>query len=198
MKIGYFETLPHHKDENKSMRKQSDPQPLSSSVQEKIEQANRLYRLHGDTLRRDPSISSLLREVQSCIDNTNMTMLAYGVVSECKHCEEEEGGSCCGMGIENKYEPALLLINRLMGISLPTQGQSQNSCCFLRENGCLLAARHVLCVNYICEKLRNKLTREELIGLQSCAGEELDRLFFLHEAIKKYIRTQDRCSMRGL
>ena len=116
-------------------------------------------------------------------------MLALGVVAECKHCEEEEGGSCCGAGIEDRYGPVLLLLNLLLGASLPTQVRSRNSCYFLGERGCLLAARHVLCVNYICEKLRKKLTREELIRLQSCAGQELDTLFFLHEATKKYMKT---------
>jgi hypothetical protein len=65
-----------------------------------------------------------------------------------------------------------------------------NSCYFLGEYGCLLTARHVLCVNYICKKLQKKLTRDELIELQPCAGEELDTLFILHEAIKKRMRIQ--------
>ncbi len=116
-------------------------------------------------------------------------MLTLGVVAECKKCEEEEGGSCCGAGIEDKYEPVLLLINHLLGPFLPTEAPSKNDCYFLGEKGCLLTARHVLCVNYICEKLQKKLTMEELVGLQNCAGEELDTLFLLHEAIKKKIRT---------
>ena len=116
-------------------------------------------------------------------------MFSLGVFAECKHCEEEEGGSCCGVGIEKRYNPVLLLINLLLGISLPTRVRDQNSCYFLGETGCLLDVRDVLCVNYICQKLRKKLTREELIAMQSCAGEELDTVFILHEAIKKHIRT---------
>ena len=115
-------------------------------------------------------------------------MLKLGVVAECKHCEEQEGGSCCGTGIENKYDVELLLVNLLLEVSLQDQQVSQNSCYFLGEEGCKLTARHVLCVNYICNKLQKKLTREELLELQTCAGEELDTLFFLHEAIKKKIR----------
>lgn len=180
------------------MRKESDSQPTSSSVQEKIGQAHKLYTICGDSLRQDPSIRSLLLRLQNRIENTRKTMVDFGVFAECKHCEEEEGGSCCGAGIENRYNPVLLLINLLLGNSLPTQIRSRNSCYFLGEHGCLLTARHVLCVNYICDTLQKKLPREELITLQSCAGEELDTLFFLHEAIKKHVKTEDHFVARRL
>jgi hypothetical protein len=160
------------------------------SIYEKIEQAHNLFQTCGDSLRQNPSILTLLNKLHECIENTKDSMLKLGVVTECKHCEEKEGGSCCGTGIENKYDVELLLVNLLLKGSLRDQQSSQNSCYFLGEKGCKLTARHVLCVNYICEKLQKKLTREELIELQTCAGEELDTLFFLHEAIKKHIRTQ--------
>ena len=162
------------------------------SIEEKIEQAHTLLNTCGSSLTEDPSIHTLLKKLRECIDNTNQRMLKLGVVAECKHCEEQEGGSCCGTGIENKYDVELLLVNLLLEASLRDQQSSQNSCYFLGEKGCKLTARHVLCVNYICEKLQRKLTREELIELQTGAGEELDNLFFLHEAIKKRIRKQGR------
>ena len=171
------------------MSKESVSQTSSPTIQEKIEQAQDLFETCGDSLRQNPSIGTLLNKLQECIENTKDTMLKLGVVAECKHCEEQEGGSCCGTGIENKYDVELLLVNLLLEGSLRDQQFSQNSCYFLGEKGCKLTARHVLCVNYVCEKLQKKLTREELIELQTCVGEELDALFFLHEAIKKHIRT---------
>ena len=172
------------------MRKQSEGRATSPTIQEKIEQAQDLFETCGDSLRLNPSIATLLNKLQECIENTKDTMLKLGVVAECKHCEEQEGGSCCGTGIENKYDVELLLANLLLEASLRDQQFSQNSCYFLGEKGCKLTARHVLCVNYICEKLQKKLTREELIELQTCAGEELDTLSFLHEAIKKKIKSR--------
>jgi len=171
------------------MGEQSQSRANPRSVQEKIQKANNLYSASGDSLIQDPSIFALLNKLQECIENTKDSMLKLGVVAECKNCEEQEGGSCCGTGIENKYDVELLLVNLLLEASLRDQQPSQNSCYFLGEKGCKLTARHVLCVNYICEKLQKKLTREELIKLQICAGEELDTLFILHEAIKKKIRT---------
>jgi hypothetical protein len=163
---------------------QSSPPP----IYEKIEQAHDLYGACGDSLRQNPPIRTLLNKLQECIENTKDSMLKLGVVAECEHCEEQEGGSCCGSGIENKYDVELLLVNLLLEASLRDQQPSQNSCYFLGEKGCKLRARHVLCVNYICQKLQRKLTREELVELQTCAGEELDTLFILHEAIKKRLR----------
>jgi hypothetical protein len=178
--------------EQRQMSKQSPSQSSPSSIQEKIEQAHNLLQTCGSSLVGDPHIHALLKNLRDCIENTNQSMVTLGVVAECKNCEEREGGSCCGSGIENKYEAVLLLINLLLGVSLENEKSSANSCYFLGKKGCTLTARHVLCVNYICQKLQKKFTREELIALQTCAGEELDTLFFLHEAIKKKMRTQGR------
>ena len=172
------------------MRREGVRQTSPLSIQEKIEQAHTLLDTCGSSLTEDPSIHALLKKLLDCIDTTKQSMLNLGVVAQCKHCEEQEGGSCCGTGIENKYDVELLLVNLLLKASLRDQQSSQNSCYFLGEKGCRLTARHVLCVNYICEKLQKKLTREELIQLQTCAGEELDTLFVLHEAIKKKIRAE--------
>lgn len=171
------------------MSKQSLSQSSPSSIYEKIEQAHNLLETCGSSLIEDPQIHALLRKLRDCIENTNQSMVTLGVVAECKNCEEREGGSCCGSGIENKYDAVLLLINLLLGFSLENEEPSGNSCYFLGEKGCKLTARHVLCVNYMCQKLHKKLPREQLISLQICAGEELDTLFILHEAIKKKIRT---------
>ncbi len=170
------------------MSKESVSQTSPPSIQEKIEQAHNLYGACGDSLRQDPSIRALLNKLQECIDNTNQRMLILDVVAECKRCEEEEGGSCCGAGIENKYDVVLLLTNLLLGGSLENGEPSGNSCYFLGKKGCTLTARHVLCVNYMCQQLQKKLAKEQLISLQTCAGEELDTLFILHEAIKKRLR----------
>jgi hypothetical protein len=175
--------------EERSMSEQNLSQSSPPSIYEKIEQAHNLFETCGRSLIEDPQIHALLRKLRDCIENTNQSMVTLGVVADCKNCEEREGGSCCGSGIENKYDVELLLVNLLLDASLRDQQPSQNSCYFLGAKGCKLTARHVLCVNYMCQKLQKKLAREQLISLQTCAGEELDTLFILHEAIKKHIRT---------
>lgn len=170
------------------MVEKSDDSSTSRTIEQKIAQAHKRLEVCGSSLKEDPSIQALLRKLRNCIENTNQSMFTLGVVAECKNCEEKEGGSCCGVGIENKYDIVLLLINLLLGCAVENHEPVGNSCYFLGKNGCKLTARHVLCVNYICDKLRKKLTREELLALQTCAGEELDTLFILHESIKKRLR----------
>lgn len=177
------------------MEKHRQNKYSSSAIDKKIEHARRLFEVWGNSFRQDPSIGALLRKLGNCIETTRQSMVTLGVAAACKNCEENEGGSCCGSGIENKYEVVLLLINLLLGCSVQDHEPFGNSCLFLGKKGCTLTARHVLCVNYICNTLQKKLTREELIALQTCAGEELDTLFLLHEAIKKKLRTQVRYSI---
>jgi len=172
------------------MVEKSDDHSTSPAIHAKIEHAHYLYEVCGDSLKQDHAIHALLKKLRDCIENTHQSMLTLGVVAECKNCEEKEGGSCCGSGIEKKYDAVLLLINLLLGSSVENHEPIGNSCYFLGKKGCKLTARHVLCVNYICEKLQKKLTREELISLQTCAGEELNTLFFLHEVIKKRLRAK--------
>ena len=133
------------------MSKQSLSQSSPSSIYKKIEQAHNLGETCGSSLMKDPHIHALLRKLRDCIENTNQSMVTLGVVAECKNCEEREGGSCCGSGIENRYDAVLLLINLLLGDSLENEESSKNSCSFLGKKGCTLTALHVLCVNYICQ-----------------------------------------------
>jgi hypothetical protein len=157
------------------------------TVREKIETARALYERHGDALAKDPGVCNLRKSLDVRIAVTNKLMVDLGVYAECKYCEEEEGGSCCGAGIENKYNPILLLANLVLGRSLPDARHCTDSCYFLGKNGCLLKVRHVLCVNYLCRKIQNALMPENLRRLQHAIGEELDTVFLFHERIKKLV-----------
>ena len=114
-------------------------------------------------------------------------MEAFGVASACRHCSEEDGDTCCGAGIENRYTPRLLLINLLLGNVFPEKRFRSNGCFFLSEKGCSLKARLVLCVNYLCPKIQGMGSSEELARLQTITGQEMDEGFLLDEAVKKFI-----------
>ena len=160
---------------------------VSSSVRDTLKQAHHLYTIWGGELKQAPFIDNLIEKLKQNISATKKAMAKIGVLKICKHCDEEEGGSCCGYGIELKYNSVLLLINLLLGVRLPKEKREPNSCFFLGENGCLLLSRHVLCVNYFCALIKSKLTSNELMQIQSIAGEELYTVFKLHEAIKLFI-----------
>ncbi len=161
--------------------------PSPSTIVETLKQAHYLHETWEKKLKKEPAIDNLIEKLKQDIAATQHAMRTFGVLKICKQCEEKEGGSCCCQGIELKYNAMLLLINLILGVSFPKKNYSPNSCFFLGEKGCVLIARHVLCVNYLCSQIKRKLTTDELIQLQNIAGEELYTAFKLHDAIKNFI-----------
>jgi hypothetical protein len=159
----------------------------SLTIREKIARARDLLDAWAAELRAQGPVRDSLGQLQACIEASREVMLELGVVGECRRCEEVEGGSCCGSGIENRYNEVLLLINLLLGVSLPEGTGRPRSCHFLGETGCTLLARHTLCVNYLCARLRQRLTPAQLSRLQDASGEELETEFRCYETIKRFL-----------
>ncbi len=156
-----------------------------ASARETIAEAIRLHSKWVHVFGQDERIVSLLREMAESAAASARVMVRVGVSEICMRCETEEGGSCCGAGIESKYSRVLLLANLLMGAGLPRRRLFRDSCYFLGDHGCTLTARHVLCVNYLCSRIRHALSLEELWELQETTGREMDLLFTLNEVLKK-------------
>ncbi len=162
--------------------------PLSAHmIRKKIKEAHDIFSLWGEALQRDPNIISLLKSSELKIAASAKAVHESGVFTVCQHCSDEDGESCCGAGLENKYTPRLLLINLLLGVTLPEKRLMSKGCFFLSENGCGLKMRQVLCVNYLCLKIQRMLPSDGLAALQKITGEEMDVGFILHEAVKKFI-----------
>jgi hypothetical protein len=159
-----------------------------SSINQKIESAQDLYAVWGGDLRRDPAIGDLLGKLERNIRKSQEAMLSLGIVEACKRCDEVEGGSCCGAGLENKFDKFLFLINLLLGVSLPEYHSRPDSCYLLTSRGCILKARLVLCVDYLCPKILGGLRRDELIRLQMISGDELVTVFMLYDAVKRFFK----------
>lgn len=147
--------------------------------------AHRLYNTFGQTLREDNNLKSLLYQLDTKIENTQKE--AIGVGRECADCAVSGEGTCCGKRTGYKCDSILLLINLLLGKSLPTQALDPHLCYFLTKQGCILRARHVICVNFLCNRLRKNIPHEKLVRLQEVTGKELNTLFILEEYIKKKI-----------
>lgn len=157
---------------------------LSSPIEEKIAWAENCYEKYGRRLFEDRTITDLLARLQRDIQGSRKEMTAAGIVDLCRECELNEGGSCCGAGLENKYDGWLLLINLLLNVRLPEKRHDPKSCFFLGNTGCMLQARHVICVNYVCKKITDRIDPEAIKALREKEGEELNALFLLHERIK--------------
>ena len=110
---------------------------------------------------------------------------------QCLSCEVDDGGSCCGAGLEDKYDGVLLLLNLLLGVRLPRKRFESRSCYFLGEKGCLLLARHVICVNYLCRRITERVDPQRIASLRTKEGAELELLFHLYEGIRKLMKKSE-------
>lgn len=162
---------------------------LSSPIEEKIVWADYYLQNFGGQLLKDESIVDLLNRLRSAIYYSHREISDAAIADICRECEQNEGGSCCGAGLENRYDGWLLLINLLLETRLPRKRYDPESCFFLGETGCLLKARHVICVNYLCKKITDRIDPQKIMALQEKEGEELGILFLLNERIKRLIRS---------
>ena len=164
--------------------------PISANrpVKERIAWAELCFRESGALLLGDQKVAGLLAEFNSAVKFSRKKMDQSGVVALCRECDREEGGSCCGIGLEEKYDAWLLLINRLLGVDLPGKRQQKDGCFFLGKNGCLLKARHVICINYVCKKITTNVQSSVLNDLREMEGQEITSLFMLNEQVKRVFR----------
>lgn len=169
---------------------QADEISLESPIDAKVVWAENCHQVIRDELFRDKKVVKLLETVKQAIHASQQGMAEAGVADECKNCEEREGGSCCGAGLEDRYDGALLLINLLLGIKLPKKRYDPSGCYFLGQKGCSLLARHVICVNYLCKRITDRVDPKKIAALREKEGVELERLFFLHERIKQIMKAE--------
>lgn len=158
---------------------------LSSPIEEKIAWAEQAYRETGPRLSVHPETSILIERFEAATAASRRMMQESGIMGICRECDQREGGSCCGKGIEDRYSGVLLLINLLLEHPLPHRRYDPAGCFFLGPSGCVLSARHVICVNYLCNKATNSVPSKHLSSLRDCEGEELLVLFLLEERVKK-------------
>ncbi len=154
----------------------------------KITKAYELHEKFGNLLLQDKDFKNLLIKLDEKIENTRKKMIEIGVVRECADCAINGEGTCCGERTAHKCDTIILLVNLILGINLPTYNENPDLCFFLSEDGCILRARPVICVNYICNRLRYNIPHEQLVILQNIGGEEITTLFMIEEFVKKKIQ----------
>lgn len=157
-------------------------------TEDKIAWAEDCCQSRSAQLLGENHIFDLCDRLRQAIRDSQEQLRASGVAQACRQCDRLEGGSCCGAGLEKHYDPWLLLINLLLGVKLPNQRRSPKECFFLGNSGCLLPARHTICINYICKGIENRIDSHSIRELRQKEGEELATLFLLKESIKKALK----------
>ena len=161
---------------------------LERPIEDKMAWAKATFLGERTRLLADTNLVDLLEALKNAIPRSRENMLRTGIVDLCRHCEEKEGGSCCGAGLENHFSGILLLMNLLLGVTLPQEREEPSSCFFLSPTGCRLLARHVLCINYVCNKITSRINSDQLASLREAEGAEILFLFQVNEKLKKLVK----------
>ena len=161
---------------------------LDSPVEAKISWANACFDREKSRLLVNERLVELLESLRTAVRRSREHMLRCGIVDCCRECEKKEGGSCCGAGLEKHYSGTLLLVNLFLGVTLPRKREDPSGCFFLSRTGCRLLARHVVCINYVCDKITSKIKPDQLAALREAEGEETLLLFHVNETLKELVR----------
>ena len=160
---------------------------LKGYILSEIAEAERLYASHGAAIARDGELARLLSVYNETIPRRETLMEEMGVGAACAVCASGEKGSCCFPGIERGYERVLLLINLLMGCSLPRSPHVPDSCLFVGAAGCTLKARYYFCLHYFCPHLQTLLGSGPIQKVLTAVGEELSAGWDLEQALRRWL-----------
>ena len=157
-------------------------------IREKIALAERLHALYRKDLEGDPVLAGLLRSYGQAVEESWWLMHRGRIPEICYNCATREpGGGCCGQGVDDWYDPYLLLMNLLMGIELKKERTFKGCCIFLGDSGCTLKARYHFCVNYLCSRITGAMEPEELEALRATYGRELYLAWLIERRLMEMI-----------
>jgi len=159
------------------------------TIEEKVNWAREQFALCQGLFFSDPKLLELVTAFRNAVGSSHTEMQEAGIAHICRRCETEAGGSCCGAGIEDRYDQWILIANLLLGVNLQEARWKQDSCFFLGPNGCTLVARHPICVNYLCKDVTEQVAQEKIIRMRQKEGEELELLFLICERIKRIVKS---------
>ena len=172
--------------------------PDEGPIDEKIAWAANRFQAQGVDLLRDKEVGTLLKKLREAIHASHEERADAGIMERCRRCDRQEGGTCCGRGLENKYTGVILLINLLLGHSMPSRRYDPAGCFFLGKEGCRLLAREVICINYLCKSITDRVDPRKMIPLREKEGIEIGLLFQLNDLIKKKLRQDKTAQLNGL
>lgn len=163
-------------------------QPVEPGLHRRMALARELFAAHGAALAADPQVARLLAEYHQAILRSHGLMRGEEAFAACADCAGEDGGaSCCFQGAEEWYGELLLLINLLLGVELPGRGEGGQDCFFNSPQGCRLAARFAICLNFFCPQLGERLGEAKLLALRQAVGRELLAGEALEGALRRWL-----------
>ncbi len=152
-------------------------------LDEKIKRVTEFFERYKEALAKDALLNELLERYKEAFRHTQEAYVRVGVDRLCASCGKTQK-VCCGLGMELYCEDALLVLNLYQGYQFPERRLQDHWCYFLREDGCSLLIRPLLCRNFFCDEIQEVLPHEDLVYLQEALGPEAEVLFALLERTK--------------
>lgn len=153
---------------------------INSPVEDKILWAEEIFQDTDFT-----HLAEELEKLKEAIERSRTVMNEKGIFKACSECGDK---SCCGEGIEQRFDATILILNLLLGVKLPHKREIKHGCFFLSNRGCKLKVREIICINYLCKKIYEEVEIDDIIEVQRICGEEIDLIFRLSEEIKRKIK----------
>jgi len=166
-------------------------QPGEPGLPRRLAAARELHAIHGAALYAEVEIGRLLAEYYQAILRSQDMMRREQAFAACAVCAGKDGGaSCCFAGAEEWYGEALLLINLMLGVELPGEGEGGQDCFFNGPQGCRLLAHFAICLNFFCPELSQRLGPDKLAQLRRLVGRELVADEALEGALLRWFRAR--------
>ena len=143
---------------------------FSGTTEEKLNSMEMLFTLHHTRLLADEQVTGSLALLDKYAAELSGHMTAMNMDSLCCSCASRAGGGCCSSYMEANSDVLLLLMNRLHGITVVSQPNREDDCCFLGDQGCILPIKPMFCLNYNCSHIHNRATEAEMRTLEQLAG----------------------------
>jgi hypothetical protein len=161
---------------------------INQGVRRNLREAQRLLRLYAFKLDKEAWSSLLLYRYRQAIGQTNEMMEKLGVAGACGGCAQKGAGSCCFLGVENKYDEMLLLINALLGHPPPKTREIEGKCLFVGKTGCKLLARHYYCQHFLCDELKLQIGEAAVRRLNETVAQELAVGWEVEQTLRGWVR----------
>ncbi len=142
-------------------------------IRAEIARARELFAAHAEELAADAAIARLLEALRAEIAASGRLHQKSGFAALCADCGGRRGVACCFPGAVRWLDHRLLLMNLLLGCELPQEPARDDDCLFNGPEGCRLAARGSICLNFFCPEAFEKLGDEAVAGLRRQVGREV-------------------------
>ncbi len=164
----------------------------SGNGSEKLKKAEAFFQAYGAKLSQETQIQKQLAVLRDAVSSLDAHMSAMEMGKTCTACAANPKGGCCSAYMGNENNDVLqLLMNILAGVNVRLVCDNGVECCFLAETGCILLFKPIFCLNYLCGRIQEESSAEQLELLTQKTGTLLTAQGQFEQLIINFLQSQD-------